>query len=451
MNHIVLMGTNHKTAPVEVREQLAVACSKDATPLHLLPHLQCVDELMFLSTCNRVELLFTCDNLEAGIREIKALLRTHLNMPSTTKLDPYLYEYRDIEAVEHLFMVASSLDSMVLGEPQILGQLKAAYREATEYRSVKVILNRLLHKAFSVAKRVRSETCIGSCAVSVSYAAVELARKIFGDLKDKKVLLVGAGEMAELAAAHLLTQGVRQLTVANRTLQRAVELAERFRGVTIPFEHLADSLKQMDIVLTSTGAPEPILRYQDVRSRMRERRNRPLFFIDIAVPRDVDPKVNEIDNVYVYDIDDLQGVIDLNKEERGRQAELARHIVAEETVKFRNWLNTLNVVPTIVALREKAEIIRRNELKRTFSQLSDLSERERDAIGVLTECIVKKLLHDPILFLKKKAQRETGETYTDFAQQIFNLANGESEDDAGLMRDLAGAAEEASMSSTFKK
>jgi glutamyl-tRNA reductase len=271
-------------------------------------------------------------------------------------------------------------------------------------------------------------------------------------LKDKRVLLVGAGEMAELAAAHLLAQGVRHMTVANRTLARAVELAERFHGVTIPFDHIAESLKQMDIVLTSTGASEPILRYQDVRSRMRERRNRPLFFIDIAVPRDVEPRVNEIDNVYVYDIDDLQGVIDLNKEERLRQAELARHIVAEETVKFRNWLNTLNAAPTIVALREKAETIRQSELKRTFSQLCALSEKERDAIGVLTESIVKKLLHDPILFLKRKAQRGTGETFMDFAQQFFNLENGGGgEENGGFAGDLLQDGDEADVSQTLKK
>jgi glutamyl-tRNA reductase len=326
--------------------------------------------------------------------------------------------------VRHLFRVSSSLDSMVVGEPQILGQIKAAYREATECRTVRVILNRLLHKTFSVAKRVRSETMIGSNAVSISYAAVELARKIFGDLKDKRVLLVGAGEMAELAAAHFLAQGVRHMTVTNRTPERAFELARRFKADTIPFEHFLDDIRVMDIVLTSTGSPDPILRYPDVKSRMRERRNKPLFFIDIAVPRDVEAKINEIDNVYVYDIDELQGIIELNREDRKREAEKAEYIISEEITKFQHWLNTLDVVPTIIALREKAELIRLYELQKTFSQLPDLSDKERQAIEVLTGSIVKKLLHDPILFLKKKANRDSKRLFVDHTQQLFNLSDG---------------------------
>ncbi|MGC9194532.1 MAG: glutamyl-tRNA reductase [Syntrophobacteraceae bacterium] len=421
MSHIILLGMNHKTAPVEVREQLAVACRKEVNPLHMLPHLEHVDELMYVSTCNRVEFLFTCSALSEAIREIKALLRTHVGLPSSVALDSYLYVHKDLEAVKHLFMVASSLDSMVVGEPQILGQLKEAYRTAIEYRSVKTVLNRLMHKSFSVAKRVRTETCIGSCAVSVSYAAVELARKIFGQVKDKRVLLIGAGEMAELAAEHFLRQGVRTMMVANRTLERAVELAARFKAETIPFATLLEALKAADIVVSSTGAPEPIITYRDVKARMRERRNKPLFFIDIAVPRDIDPKVNQIDNVYVYDIDDLQGVIEFNREERQTQARAAEHIIDEETIKFRNWMESLSVAPTIVSVREKAEKIRQNELRKTFSQLPDLNDRQRDAIEILTSSIIKKLLHDPIIFLKKKAQREARAVYMDFTLQLFNL------------------------------
>jgi glutamyl-tRNA reductase len=412
---------NHKTAPVEVRELLAAACRKEINPLHMLPHLERVEEMVFLSTCNRVEFLFTCNSLSEGMREIKALLRTHVGLPASLALDSFLYVHQDLDAVKHLFMVASSLDSMVVGEPQILGQLKDAYRDAVEYRTVRVVLNRLLHKSFSVAKRVRTETCIGSCAVSVSYAAVELARKIFGDLRDKSVLLIGAGEMAELAAENFLRQGVRRMLVANRTLERAMELASRFKAETVPFDRFLEELKATDIVVTSTGAPEPVIGYQDVKSRMRERRNRPLFFIDIAVPRDVNPKVNEIDNVYVYDIDDLQGVIDLNREERLNQAQIAEHIIDEETIKFRDWMNSLSAVPIIVSVRQKAEAIRRNEVRKTFSQLPDLSDREKEAIEVLTESIIRKLLHDPIVFLKKKARRGGQALYMDFAQQLFNL------------------------------
>ncbi len=429
MSHIILLGMNHKTAPVEVREQLAVACRQEVNPLHMLPHLKHVEEMVFLSTCNRVEFLFTCSALSEGIGEIKALLRTHVGLPTSIPLDSYLYVHKDLEAVKHLFMVASSLDSMVVGEPQILGQLKGAYRFAVEFRTVSTLLNRLMHRAFSVAKRVRTETCIGSCAGAVSYAAVELAAKIFGQAKDKKVLLIGAGEMAELAAEHFLRQGVRSITVANRTLERAVELAARFKAETVPFNLLHDALKGADIVVSSTGAPEPIIGYRDVRSRMRERRNRPLFFIDIAVPRDIDPKVNEIDNVYVYDIDDLQGVIEFNKEERLNHARTAEHIINEETIKFRNWMESLNAVPTIVSVREKAEKIRQNELRKTFSQLPDLNERQREAIDILTASIIKKLLHDPIMFLKKKAQRDSLAVYMDFTLQLFNLIEGMDEGD----------------------
>ncbi len=450
MAHIVLLGMSHKTASVEIREQLAVACRKEVNPLHMLPHLDHVDELVFLSTCNRVEFLFTCGSFAEGVREIKAVLRTHVGLPAAVPLDSYLYVYEDLEAVKHLFMVASSLDSMIVGEPQILGQLKNAFRDAVEYRTVKVVLNRLLHKSFSVAKRVRTETCVGSCAVSVSYAAVELARKIFGDLREKSVLLIGAGEMAELAAEHFIRQGVRRMVVANRTLERAMELAGRFDAETVSFDRFLEELKVIDIVVSSTGSEESIIQYQDVRSRMRERRNKPLFFIDIAVPRDIDPRVNEIDNVYVYDIDDLQGVIELNRDERLNQAQKAEHIIDEETVKFRNWMNSLSAVPTIVSVREKAETIRRNELRKTFSQLPDLSDREKEAIEILTKSIIKKFLHDPIVFLKKKAQRNAQAVYMDFTQQLFNLIDGNGVDTAPIESEGEGA-EDQTLLKTAKK
>ncbi len=451
MFHIVLLGMNHKTAPVELREQLALSCQQHVSPLHLIPHLPHVDEVFFLSTCNRVEFLFTCQDRRTAIQEVKALLQNYLGNLAGNLLDLHLYRYEDLDAVRHLFRVSSSLDSMVVGEPQILGQIKAAYREATECHTVRVILNRLLHKTFSVAKRVRSETMIGSHAVSISFAAVELARKIFGELRDKRVLLVGAGEMAELAAEHFLAQGVRHLTVTNRTPERAFELARRFRADTIPFEHFVDDIRTMDIVLTSTGSPDPILRYQDVKSRMRERRNRPLFFIDIAVPRDVDARINDIDNVYVYDIDDLQGIVELNREDRKREAQKAEYIISEEITKFQNWLNTLDVVPTIIALREKAENIRLNELQKTFSQIPDLSDRERQAIEILTGAIVKKLLHDPILFLKKKAHRDTKQLFVDYTQQLFNISDGNEVDSWSLTDEPADVKDETKILKNMNK
>ncbi len=433
--HIVLMGMNHKTAPVEVRERLAAACAQRSNPVALRTRLRHVDEIFFLSTCNRVEFLFTSARPEGAIQEVRGLLKAHLGQP-LLDVDPHLYVFQDMEAVRHLFRVASSLDSMVVGEPQILGQIKSAYREATVHRSVGVVLNRLLHKSFSVAKRVRSETLIGAYAVSISYAAVELARKIFGALEGKSVLLIGAGEMAELAAEHFLAQGVRRIKVANRTLERAMELARRFNAGTIPFSQVADNLKEVDIVLSSTGSPETILNLQDVRPRMKERRNRPLFLIDIAVPRDIDPRINELDNVYLYDIDDLQGIVDLNRGQRLKEAEKAEHIIEMETVSFQQWFQTLEVVPTIIALRRKAETIREAELRKTFAHLEDLDDRQREAVTVLTEAIVRKLLHDPILFLKKKSHRESKKLYVDFTQQLFNLSDGNGSDAAEPSQEL---------------
>jgi glutamyl-tRNA reductase len=422
---IILLGVNHRSAPIEVREQLAVACRSDASPFRGLHQLQYVEEICVFSTCNRVEFLFTTQSTDEAIQEVKAMLEVHLGHSQMSHPNSYIYVHKNQDAVRHIFRVASSLDSMVVGEPQILGQVKSAYREATVCRTVGVVLNRLLHKTFSIAKRVRTETQIGSHAVSISYAAVELARKIFGELRDKRVLLIGAGEMAELAAEHLLANGTRQMVVANRTLERAVELAKRFSAETISFAHIAEALKNVDIVLTSTGSTDPILRYTDVKSRMRERRNKPLFFIDIAVPRDIDPRVNEIDNVYLYDIDDLHGVVDANRHERQREAERAEHIIDEETIKFQEWLCTLDVAPTIIALRKKAEVIRQNEIQKTLSRLPSLDEKERQAIEALTQSIVNKLLHDPVIFLKKKAHRDSKQLFVDFTQQLFSLNDGE--------------------------
>ncbi len=417
---IYLVGMNHKTAPVEIRERIAQVCRLTASPLEHRPHCRAVEEMFFLSTCNRVEFLFTTRNGSDGIEEITDIMVQLVGLPKETVLK-HLYVHKNLEAVRHLFRVASSLDSMVVGEPQILGQIKEAYREATQYRTVGVVLNRLLHKTFSVAKRVRTETNIGCHAVSVSYAAVELAKKIFGELQGKRVMLLGAGEMAELAAAHFRAHGVRDMVVVNRTLERAVELARRFQAQTIPFTHFLDALLDVDIVLCSTAAAQPILYADDLKPRMRKRKNRPLFFIDIAMPRNVDPKVNDLDNVYLYDIDDLKGIVDLNLSERRHEAEKAQHIIDMETLQFHQWLQTLDVVPTIIALRRKAEEIRQTELRKTLSQLPGLGDKEKEAIGVLTESIIKKLLHDPIIFLKKKSVRDSKNMYVNFTQQLFNL------------------------------
>ena len=305
---IVLVGLNHRTAGVDVRERFALVdfCSRENWAL---PCDDVIGEAMILSTCNRVELLATGHGDVAGrILERWATARG----TDPEELRPYVYIYKNMDAVRHLFSVASSLDSMILGEPQILGQLKSAYRKAAACHATGVILNRLLHKAFSVAKRVRTETAVASSAVSISYAAVELAKRIFGEMQHHKAMLVGAGEMAELAATHLLQAGVDEILVANRTFSRGEELARQFNGRALPFESLASHLTEVDIIITSTGSPDPVIRARDIRGVLKARKNRPMFFIDIAVPRDIDPDVNGLDNVYLYDIDDLKEVVEEN-------------------------------------------------------------------------------------------------------------------------------------------
>ena len=424
MDRIVLIGLNHKTAPIEIREKFALVCVDTRGPLASLAQLKGLKEAFYLSTCNRMEVLFTTSTLDEGISAVVGLL-AEIYGQTGTALKPYLYTYIDQEAVKHMFRVGCSLDSMVVGEPQILGQVKDAYREATEAKTSGVVLNRLLHKSFSVAKRVRTETRIGSSAVSISYAAVELAKKIFQNLEGKIALLIGAGEMAELAAEHLLTNGVERIVVANRTLERAMALSRRFQGTTVAWEELAEELRRVDIIISSTGSPEPILSAEQVRQRMRARRNRPLFFIDIAVPRDIDPEVNRIDNVYLYNIDDLQGIVEINRAERLKEAAQAEHIISAEALKFDTWLRTLEIVPTIVSLREKAEQIREAEVRKTLNQLAPLSDGEIAAIQVLTQSLVNKLLHDPILFLKRTSTRSRKDFYLDVARNLFRLDKDE--------------------------
>jgi len=427
---IGLIGLNHKTAPVELREQLSATCVPGAVGLAGDKILPAVKEALVLTTCNRVEILLTAEDLDRAFQEA---IRTWADPPHRTEaeLKPYLYAYRGDEAVQHLFRVASSLDSLVVGEPQILGQLKAAYREAVKNRSTGVIMNRLLHKAFTVAKRIRTETGIADNAVSISFAAVELAKKIFQDLAGKKVLLVGAGEMAELAAEHLVHNRVQEIVVANRTLERAMDLAHRWRGRAVSLQEVPQALSGTDIVISSTGAPEILIRQAEVKAIMKQRKQRPLFFIDIAVPRDIDPQVNQLDNVYLYDIDDLQGVVAQNIAARKNEAVQAERIVGEEAAKFRNWMNGLEVVPTIVALRNKIEDIRLGELKKAGPVLEELTPEQQRAIEVMSQAMINKILHDPITFLKKPGDPLQVSEQADLTQKIFRLnAEPETEDEA---------------------
>lgn len=426
---IVLIGLSHKTAPVEIREKLCVPQGNVQEVLGRLAVLPGFREGLILSTCNRLEVLAVEEWGEEGNARVQDLLAKMAGM-GQEELRPYLYNRRGEEAVRHLFRVASSLDSMVLGEPQILGQVKEAYSQAVKNKLSGPILNKLFHRSFSVAKRVRTETKIASQAVSVSFAAVELARKILGNLDDKRALLVGAGEMSELAARHLISQGVREILVTNRTFSRAAELAQEYKGKAVPFEDFPRQLKEVDIILSSTGSTHYIIRKEQLTEVIRARKNRPMFFIDIAVPRDVDPKINEIDNVYVYDIDDLQGIVESNKGERKKEGEKAEAIVDQGVQAFNRWLRSLDVVPTILALRNRLEEMRQREVKKALSLLKNTSEEEQRILDDLTQSILNKVLHHPISLLKNQERGSHGKLYVEMTRKIFHLDEEENDQPA---------------------
>ncbi|MBW2057140.1 MAG: glutamyl-tRNA reductase [Deltaproteobacteria bacterium] len=421
---IIVIGLNHKTAPVEIRERVSFPEKRLEESLKRILSLSSIKEDMILSTCNRVELYANAHNADEAVHELKLFLSEFHGVPAED-LERSLYIHHGEEAVRHLFRVASSLDSMVVGEPQILGQVKGAFGTACRHRTAGTILNRLLHRAFAVAKRVRTETKIGNRAVSVSFVAVQLAQKIFGNLQDKAVLLVGAGEMCELAARHLVTRGASRVTVTNRTAERAHQLARMFGGDVLPFDRLTDALRAADIIITSTASPGYLIRYDDMAGIIKARRNRSMFFIDIAVPRDVDPRVNSIENVYLYDIDDLQGVADANMRDRRKEAEKAEEIVEREVARFCQWYRSLETVPTVRLLRDKFESIRQGELKKAYSALPGASEKERKVLDALTSAIVNKILHDPITMLKRADQNSSGEELVDAARRLFHLEKAE--------------------------
>lgn len=419
MSTIILIGANHKTAPVELREKLSFTNEETLSALAAFRQDPDIKETMVFSTCNRTEILYIPEHDEQ-IEKVIRFISTQKQLPVSAFKDA-LYIYKDEMAIQHLFQVASSLDSMVVGEPQILGQIKQAYRVAVSAKASGVLLNRLMHKAFSVAKRVRKETGIGDSAVSISYAAIELANKIFGDLSEKSVMLLGAGEMAELAVEHLISNRVKEIYVANRTFKNAVELAQKFNGQAVKFEERFDALKDVDIIISSTGATDYVMTYKDVKKIMKKRHHNTLFFIDIAVPRDIDPKINDISNAYVYDIDDLKNIVETNKEQRGKETVKAQRFIDEAVVKFGKWLDSLSIVPTIKALNDKMTAIVENEIKRTFSSLKHLSDHDRDAIERMTRSIASKAIHDPILFLRNTGDHRDDSLYLNVAQQLFNI------------------------------
>jgi glutamyl-tRNA reductase len=413
---LALVGLSHKTAPVEVRERLAFNSDALRMALTSLVGRQEVNEALILSTCNRVEVVAE----SADDRLIREFICEFHQIPHES-VSKHLYSFRNVEAIRHVFRVAASLDSMVIGEPQILGQVKEAYRIAADAGTVGMHLSALMNRAFAVAKKVRSETGISQSAVSVSYAAVELARKIFGDLAGKTVMIIGASKMGELAAKHLRRAGVSSVLVTNRTFERAVELAKVFEGAAVPFEHFGDHMVGADIVITSTGATHFIIGKNQAEQIIHRRKNKPMFFIDIAVPRDIDPAVNEIDNAFLYDIDDLQQVIDDNLKERLKEASRAEEIIATEVEAFCLKMKGREVVPTIVQLRETLEKLRRDEIERNRRHLKDLSPAQQEALDQITKSLVNKILHTPIEQLKQLAHDPQGSDVADLIRKIFNV------------------------------
>lgn len=419
--NIVVVGLSHKTAPVEIREKVAFEADTLTDRLARILALPSISEAMIVSTCNRVELYAASMRPDQACVELQRFIGECHDL-TADELNAYLYSCTCQEAVRHVFRVTASLDSMVVGEPQILGQIKTAYGHACASKSAGLVLNRFMHKAFSVAKRVRTETAIASNAVSVSYAAVELARKIFDTLDNKTVMLVGAGEMCELAAKHFVRYGVSKVLVTNRTFSRAESLAESFGGVAVNFANFREQLHRVDILLSSTGSPDYVISAADLKAACKMRRYKPMFLIDIAVPRDIDPAAGKIDSVYLYDVDDLQGVVQSNLKEREKEAVKADQIVDQEVLRFHEWLSNLTVRPTIVALRKQLEEVRQKELQRTLSSLSDLDEHERKMLDAMTSAIVNKILHHPTRLIKQLDCDDDKLRYLDAVQMLFDLS-----------------------------
>jgi len=415
---ILIVGLSHRTAPLAVREALAFPRERLAEALARLRNEAGLAEAMVLSTCNRVEVYGRQGEASGDEAIVRFLAEFHGR--AKDELEPVLYRLSGEDAVRHAFRVVASLDSMVLGEPQILGQVKEAYQAAESAGSLGTALNALRNRSLSAAKRARSETGIGRNAVSISYVAVELARKIFGELKDRRVLLIGAGKMSELAARHLVRSGARATVLGGRTFARAAELAAALGGAAAPFESLRNEMARADIVISGTGAHGLVVHRDDVLAACEARRQRPLFLIDIAVPRDIDAAARELAGVFLYDMDDLKAVSEANLRERRKQATAAESIVEREVREFLDWQRTLDAVPLLVELRRRAEEIRRAEIDKARSRLGELTPEQRAAIEGVTSAIVNKLLHAPTVHLKDAAR------------------NGHSPEHVGLIRKLLG-------------
>jgi len=422
---IVMVGLNHRTAPVEVREALAVSGADAPTALTRLRGLP-VSEGVLLSTCNRTEVYAVGRDVAECERALVDYLTglaadLHGRALSRDALEPFLYRRQGLAAVEHLFRVAAGLDSMILGETQILGQVRTAHRQAAQAQTVGKVMHQLFHQAIAVGKRAQTETRIGQSAVSVSYAAVELARKVFQTLEGRRCLAIGAGETAKLTVRHLQAAGVRDLVVANRTLDRAERLAREINGRAITLDEVPRVLSEVDVVISSTGAPGYVVTRQQVEQAVRARRGRPIFLFDIAVPRDIEPGVAHVEGAFLYDIDDLEAVVTANLAERQQEARKVERIIAEEVERFRQWAASLAVVPTIRMLREKVDAIREQELARAFNRLPDLTERQREVIAAMTVSLVNKILNAPTQQLKGMAGEGAADEAIQTVSRLFDL------------------------------
>jgi glutamyl-tRNA reductase len=426
-----LIGVNHKSAPLEVRERLAIPESRLPETCRDLTSYPGIEEGMVISTCNRVEVVTHTVN---GHADLRGFLHDQFHL-TANELDTHLYEFREKDAVRHIFRVASSLDSMVVGEAQILGQVKEAYATARAVGTVRAQLDQLFTRAFAVAKRVRTETAVGSSSVSIASVAVELAKKIFGSLQGKNVFIIGAGKMSELAARHLIAHGCESIFVSNRTYDRAVRLAREFNGQAIRFDDLYEQCDRADIVITSTGSPQAIFRREHGEQFLSRRKNRPMFFIDIAVPRDVSPEMAKLDGIFTYDIDDLQQAVSSHVADRRKEAELAEAIIASEVEKFEARFearqHTLDVVPTIVSLQDHLETIRQAEIDRVRGRMGPLTPEQELAVEALTRGIINKVMHTSITTLKSAARESEMTTILDVVRRLFNLPVKEKEATTG--------------------
>jgi len=431
--HLVLIGLSHKTAPVSIREKLTFPADVQPRALAALTCSHLVSEAVILSTCNRTEVYAVASDSEGGVEAVIDFLASFHEL-DRHELVRYLYIVTGEAVVRHLFRVVASLDSMVVGEAQILGQTKTAYDHAQHAGTTGKAFNKLFRQSFEVGKRVRTETAIGESAVSISYAAVELAKKVFDTLDGRTVLVLGAGEMSELTLKHLVANGVSGVLVANRTFERAEEIAARFNGTAVPYEGFYDRIRDTDIVISSTAATEYVITKTDLAPAARHR-SRPLFLIDIAVPRDIDPKTNELPDVFLYDIDDLNGVVEANLEERMTEARRAEGIIDEEIAAFYGWVESMEVVPTVAAIRAKAEVIRQMELEKALKRL-ELSDKERKTVEALTCAIVNKMLHGPTARLKKLSSGKDGYMYVDTARVLYGLDDSEDRQGPGAFRNL---------------